>query len=195
MDLTHDDYHHSHVMLLPTGLAWQKETGALTELSMAITKAYHRVSQSSDALEKEVFPETSTYLLDEYEDAFGLPECESLGAQTTEQRRRAIYAKDTQLGDLSIAGLEALCASYGFDVDISVAHRHHCLRSCMYPIYPYDSQYNLIATVKTSSVHRMTCLDNILTPLIQSDDLAVTCLLDKYVIAGWEVIYIFKEEE
>lgn len=176
MGISHDDYHLSHLMLLPSGLAWSKDSGALKQLSEALTKAYGRVSEADDALEKEIFPETSSYLLEEYEEAFGLPECDSLGEQTIARRRQAVYAKDTLPGDLSAWGLEALCASYGFDVEISVAYRHHCLRDCMYPLYPYDNQFYLIAKIKT-------------------DDLTVTCLLDKHVIAGWEVIYKFEEEE
>lgn len=192
--MTHDDYHHSHLMLIPEGAAWPKEGGALYGLSQAITKAYERVSASADQLEEELLPETSLYLLEDYEKAFGLPECDQLLEGTIESRRQAVFAKDTHQGGLSPWALQALCGAYGIDVEITTAHRHHCLRSCMYPLYSYDSQFYIIATIKSSSVHFMTVLDNILTPLLQTDALAVSCLLEKYVIGGWEVIYVFEEE-
>lgn len=192
--ITHDDYHHSHLMLLPNGAAWSKESGALYDLSLALTKAYERVSSSADQLEDELLPETSFYLLAEYEEAFGLPECDQLFEGTIESRRQAVFAKDTHQGGLSPWALEKLCAGYGFDVTITPVRRHHCLRNCMHPLYSYDSQFDIVATVRSSAPIRMTVLDDCLTPLVRFNELAITCLLEKYVIGGWEVIYVFEEE-
>ncbi|MGY3571976.1 putative phage tail protein [Vibrio paucivorans] len=192
--MTHDDYHRSYLMLLPEGAAWSKDSGALFDLSLALTKAYERVDASNGQLEQEIFPETCYALLPDYEHAFGLPECQDLQEQTFDRRRQAVYAKDTHQGGLSPWALEALCASYGFDVEILPVRRHHCLRPCTHPINPYDSQFDILARVKSSSAIPMTVLDDCTTPLLQFDELAVTCLLDKYIIGGWQVIYVFEEE-
>ncbi|QLK44258.1 hypothetical protein DR996_02450 [Vibrio owensii] len=194
MKVKHSDYHLSHLLLMPEGAAWVKESGYLSDLSLAITKAYARISASCDTLEHELFPETSFYLLEEYEQAFGLPECDDIKPQDIATRRNVLYNKDTRTGGLSPWALEELCASYGFDVEISTAHRHHCLRDCTYPIYPYDSQFDLIATVKSSPGKPMTVLDDCATRLLQFDELSVMCILNKYVIGGWEVVYMFEEE-
>lgn len=192
--MTHEDYHRSHLLLQPQGAAWSKESGGLYSLSLALTKPFHRLDESGDALMGEFTPETSTQLLDEYEKAFGLPECSQLSEQTIQARRDALYAKDTHEGGLSAIALEELCAEYGFDVSITITHRHHCLRSCIYPIYPDERHFYITAHVKSTPVTRMSVLDNCLTPLVTIDELAVTCILDKYVLGGWEVIYIFAEE-
>lgn len=177
--------------LMPRGIAWINQTDSgQTKLLTPIAKAFAQTDALCDTMAAEILPSRTYLLLDEREKYLGLPECGN-GAKTVPARRDAIVTKDKQQGGLATWQIEAFAADLGFDIKVEELWPHHCLRSCVAPLIPRRYRHILRVTVLNVPSAKMTCLDNVLTPLSSSDARVLECTLNKYKIGGkfYEFIY------
>ncbi|MDA0148864.1 YmfQ family protein [Vibrio sp. LaRot3] len=171
-------------LLMPQGLAWPKGNDAeLTKLLRALAKALADTDSQCDAIEIEMTPSQANILLPEYEAYLGLPECEGqLG--DIQSRRHAVETKDKMQGGLATWQIEQLAATLGYKVKVEHILPHHCLRACTHPIWVDSWRHKLKVTVFDMPNVHMTCLDNVMTPLINSDARVLECTLNKYKMGG-----------
>lgn len=180
-------------LLMPRGLAWNTEkTAGQTKLLNAFAKALADTDLQCDAIQLEMTPSQAYILLPEYEHYLGLPECEGqLGS--IESRRHSVETKDKMQGGLATWQIEKLAADLGFTIKVEEIFPHHCLRSCTYPIWPERWRHILKITVLGMPNVRMTCLDNVMTPLISNDARVLECTLNKYKMGGKFYDYNYEE--
>ncbi|KEA51785.1 hypothetical protein DT73_12685 [Mangrovibacter sp. MFB070] len=182
---------HALQQVMPRGKAWPREADSdLTRLLLALATRLNRVETNADLLLPEMRPETTRQLLDEWEGYLELPECE-LPASTFEGRRRAVVEKYHRKGGLAPWQIEAVAADLGFNVKVNVILPHHCMRSCMYPLWPNRYRWLLQIEVLDSSGGRFTCMDTVMTPLLSDRARELECVMTKYRMGGtgYEFIY------
>lgn len=107
--------------LLPPGAAWPREDSAtLTQTLWALAEEFARVDGRAATLRDEADPRTTFELLIDWERAFGLPApCMDGASQTLQQRRNALVAQVTGIGDQSRQYFIDLAASAGFTITIT----------------------------------------------------------------------------
>lgn len=123
MALTADAYRAQLQALLPSGLAWTRESeAALTRLLDAWAAELARVDAAASVLIDEADPRTVGQLLADWEHTADLPgPCTALG-ETLQQRRHALWSKVTARGGQSKAFFIELAKAIGYDVTISEFH-------------------------------------------------------------------------
>lgn len=106
--------------LMPPGAAWTREADAnLTRLLAAFAEEFARVDTRADELLNEADPNATSEMLADWERAFGLPDlCLYSVPQTVVQRRAALVAKMTSVGDLTAQFFIDLAASLGYTITI-----------------------------------------------------------------------------
>lgn len=178
--------------VLPRGKAWSREENAdLTAFLRGLAYRLSRAESNADLLLTEMRPETTKQLLEEWEEYLALPECD-IGAGTFEDRRRAVTEKYHRKGGLAPWQIEAVAAALGFNVRVNVILPHHCMRSCMYPLWPFRYRWLLQIEVLDVSGGRFTCMDNVMTPLLSDRARELECVLTKYRLAGTGYEYIYE---
>ncbi len=170
--------------LMPRGIAWNhgcnsQQTKLLAPLASALASTDSECA--SVALEMQLG--STLLLLSEYEQYFGLPECADL-APTVAARRNNLITKDKLNGGLAIWQIEQLAADLGFEITVQEIWPHHCLRSCIAPLNAAYWRHTLKVTVLNMSNAYFTCVDTILTPLVNNDARILECALNKYKMAG-----------
>ena len=186
-----DEWLHALQQVMPRGKAWPRELNAdLTRFLRALARRLSRVESNGDALLTEMRPETTFQLLSDWETYLGLPECE-LDSDTIEDRRRAAVEKHHRKGGLAPWQIEDVAKALGFTITVRVFLPHHCMRSCMYPLYPARYRWLLQIEVKDMQGGRFTCMDNVMTPLISNRVRNLECVLSKYRLAGSGYEYIY----
>lgn len=179
--------------LMPKGWAWNRDPKSDQSLLLAsLANALADVDADCDAVALEVLPSQAFLMLDEYETYLGLPECEAGIQSTVETRRNAIVTKDKLSGGLATWQIEQLASDLGFNITVTEHFPHHCLRNCMYPLYEQKWRHMLMITVNDIPDVHMTCLDNVLTPLISNDARILECTLGKYKMAGKYYLYDYQ---
>ena len=147
--------------VMPRGKAWSRdEDGDLNLFLRALARRLSQTEFDAENLLPEMRPETTFMLLEEWEEYLELPECGQLSG-TVEDRRRAVVEKYHRKGGLSPWQIEAVAAALGFTIRVTVLLPHHCMRSCMYPLYPARYRWTLQIDVIGISGGRFTCIDNI----------------------------------
>ena len=170
--------------LMPRGIAWNDEISSIqTKLLMPLANALATTDAECEAVAIEMEIKNALLLLPDYETYLGLPECDNLSL-TTLERRKNIITKDKLNGGLATWQIESLAKELGFDIKVEEIWPHHCLRSCIAPINQQYWRHTLKVTVLSVAVNRFTCIDSILSPLINNDARALECLLNKYKMAG-----------
>lgn len=179
-----DDWLHALQQVMPRGKAWPRELNAdLTRFLRALARRLSLVEANGDLLLTEMRPETTFQLLPEWEGYLGLPECNQ-SAGTIEDRRRAVVEKDHRKGGLAPWQIEDVASALGFTVTVRVIQPHHCMRSCMHPLHPARYRWLLQIDVQDIPASRFTCMDNVMTPLLNDQASALECVLSKYRLAG-----------
>lgn len=102
--------------LLPTGRAWQQVRGHELFKGMAIE--FCRVEERGADLLKEIGPETTTELLEDWENLLGLPDECTPEDQTINERRVQIAQKLGTLGGLNAGYYKHIASLLGFDIEI-----------------------------------------------------------------------------
>lgn len=184
----------THVLqqLMPVGKAWSRDASSdLHRLVNTLAKRYQRAEVNAHKLRSEMRPETTVQMMDDWETYLGLPECSSSNI-TFEARRAAVVEKHHRKGGLAAWQIQKLCEDLGFEVEVKEARPHHCLRSCMSPIYPSRFRYLLLIKVSKIPNGRFTVTDNVLTRLMGDRAIAFECLLNSYCLAGtsYEIEYL-----
>lgn len=186
-----DDWLHALQQVMPRGKAWPRDQNAdLTRFLRALARRLSRAEANGDMLLAEMRPETTFQLLEEWEGYLELPEC-GLASGTIEERRAAVVEKYHRKGGLAPWQIEAVAAALGFTVSVHVILPHHCLRSCMYPLYPARYRWLLQIDVQEIKDGRFTCIDNVMTPLLSERASALECVLSKYRLGGTGYEYIY----
>lgn len=138
-----EDWLHALQQVMPRGKAWPREQNAdLTRFLRALARRLSRVESSSDVLLKEMRPETTFLMLEDWEGYLELPEC-NLPTGTVEDRRSAVVEKYHRKGGLAPWQIEDVARTLGFTITVRVILPHHCLRNCMYP--PLSCTFSLVA--------------------------------------------------
>ncbi|MBV7262553.1 DUF2313 domain-containing protein [Photobacterium sp. WH24] len=181
--------------LMPQGMAWSRDNDAnQTKLLRALAKHLAELDTSCDSMAREMLPNQTQTLLEDYEQYLGLPECEN-ASETITDRRQAVVMKDRRKGGLATWQIEQLAADLGFDVTVEEIFPHHCLRDCMYPLHPERYRHVLRVTVHNLPNARMTCLDHVLTPLVSNNAGILECTLNRYKLAGKYYEFIYEQQE
>ena len=177
--------------VMPRGKAWSRdEDGDLNLFLRALARRLSQTEFDAENLLPEMRPETTFMLLEEWEEYLELPECGQLSG-TVEDRRRAVVEKYHRKGGLSPWQIEAVAAALGFTIRVTVILPHHCMRSCMYPLYPARYRWTLQIDVIGISGGRFTCIDNVMTPLLSERPRELECVLTKYRLGGTAYEYFY----
>lgn len=170
---------------MPRGVIWQRSTSLdLYKYAQGYAPRLERVEASADNLLLEMRPETTLQLLDEWEEYLGLPECVAEPVSNIEYRRYAVVEKYHRKGGLQAWNVQRLAEDLGFTVSVDEVFPHHCLRGCTYPLWPQQYRYILRVTVTGIPGAYMTCLDDVLTPLLIADARVLECTLNRYKLGG-----------
>ncbi|MBV7315439.1 YmfQ family protein [Shewanella sp. NIFS-20-20] len=170
---------------MPRGVIWQRATSLdLYKYAQGYAPRLERAEASADNLLLEMRPETTQQLLDEWEEYLGLPECIAEPNSNFEYRRYAVVEKYHRKGGLQAWNVQRLAEDLGFTVSVDEVFPHHCLRGCTYPLWPQQYRYILRVTVTGIPGAYMTCLDDVLTPLLASDARVLECTLNRYKLGG-----------
>lgn len=170
--------------LMPRGVAWNHSINSKqTKLLAPLANALATTDNECDLMALEMQLTHTQLLLPEYEQYFGLPECAGL-APTIVERRKNLITKDKLKGGLATWQIEQLAADLGFEIKVEELWPHHCLRSCIAPIYAQLWRHTLKVTVLSVPNAYFTCIDTVLTRLISNDARILECTLNKYKMAG-----------
>ncbi len=120
MKLSPKDYEQAIKRLLPTGPAWNREPGSLlSALTNALVQIFARVDSRVHDLIEESYPDSTLWLLPEFETLVGLPdECVKL-ADTIALRRQDVKARLTAQGGASKQYFTELARSLGYEITIT----------------------------------------------------------------------------
>lgn len=170
---------------MPRGIIWQRATSLdLYKYAQGYAPRLERAEASADNLLFEMRPESTLQLLPEWEEYLGLPECVAEPVTNLEYRRYAVVEKYHRKGGLQAWNIQKLATDLGFTVEVDETFPHHCMRSCTYPLWEQKYRYILRVTVYGIPGAYMTCLDDILTPLLTSDARVLECTLQRYKVGG-----------
>lgn len=170
---------------MPRGILWQRATSLdLYKYTQGYAPRLESAEASADSLLLEMRPETTLQLLDEWEEYLGLPECTLEPVSSIEYRRAAVAEKYHRKGGLQAWNIQKLATDLGFTVAVNETFPHHCIRSCIYPVWEQKYRHILRVTVFGIPDAYMNCLDHVLTPLLTSDARILECTLNRYKVAG-----------
>lgn len=130
-----DRYREQALALLPPGRALSRRAESwIYKLLEGIAVEYARVHERAGDLLLESVPGDADELLEDWEDATGLPDC-GLEPDTLEERRAALVSKLVARGGQSDAIFEAIADALSFD--ISLDHKYlpaTCTSPCTSPV-------------------------------------------------------------
>ena len=114
-----EDYKNSLINLAPQGIAWSKESTALwVNLLDALAQEYARIDANAVYLLDEIFPDTTTLLLPDWERVAGLPDECSQPGETIAIRRHNLLQKIASRGGQSKAYFISTALSLGYTVTV-----------------------------------------------------------------------------
>jgi uncharacterized protein YmfQ (DUF2313 family) len=115
-----DQYTQALLKLCPTGKAWPTESESnWYKLLEALAQELMRIDTTATDLLNEIFPDTTTQLLPDWERVAGLPDpCSGLGA-TIAIRRKDLLAKITARGGQSPQYFIDVAAQLGYEISIT----------------------------------------------------------------------------
>ncbi|EPG6562161.1 YmfQ family protein [Morganella morganii] len=193
MAMTAEHYQRSGLQLLPNGRAWSKDPqGDTGKLMLATGEELARVDAINESLLQEIFADRAFMLLEDWEDFAGLPDCSIDRESSVDARRRAVKAKLVMSGSLCNQFYERLAADRGYNIRIEERYPHHCLRTCLHPIYPDINWFRVFVHVADKTTHWATVLDNCQQRLRIADAADLACLLERYAPAETEFVFIYE---
>lgn len=167
-----EEWLHALQQVMPRGKAWPREFNAvLTRFLRAFAHRLNDAEVNADLLLAEMRPETTTQLLTDWEEYLGLPECNAPQG-TLEERRRAASEKHHRRGSLSPWQIEEMAQALGVSIKVFMLPPHHCLRDCMYPLYPPRYRWLIMVEAQEENRH-------------------LECVLSKYRLAGYAYDFIY----
>ncbi|HGM5299485.1 MULTISPECIES: YmfQ family protein [Serratia] len=188
-----DEWHDVLQQLMPRGKAWPRDqTAALTSLLRGFSGRLNAVENHADLLVKEMRPETTELLLEEWEDYLGLPDCNAM-PDGFERRRDAVVEKYHRRGGLAPWQIEqAVKDALGFTIEVTEILPHHVMRNIMYPIYSHKYRFIMQVTVTDMPMIRFKSVSNVLTPLISYQAQILECFLRRYRLAGHDYDFLYE---
>lgn len=188
-----DEWHDVLQQLMPRGKAWPRDqTAALTSLLRGFSGRLHAVENHADLLVKEMRPETTELLLEEWEDYLGLPDCNAI-PDGFERRRDAVVEKYHRRGGLAPWQIEqAVKDALGFTIEVTEILPHHVMRNIMHPIYSHKYRFIMQVTVTDMPMIRFKSVSNVLTPLISYQAQILECFLRRYRLAGHDYDFLYE---
>ncbi|EEE2001891.1 DUF2313 domain-containing protein [Salmonella enterica subsp. enterica serovar Kotte] len=165
--------------LLPSGLAWNKRPGnAYSNLMQALAGAFARAdADKCQLISNERTPEAAEWMLTDWEEFLGLPECGEL-SQSVPERQSVAANKLRFYGSLNVAFYEQLAAAYGYTVVITEPK-------------PYVMRVHVYGDVPSREA---TVIDHCETPLTIYGATDLYCALERYKPAHEGVLYVYEEE-
>ncbi|HGE8484943.1 DUF2313 domain-containing protein [Serratia marcescens] len=188
-----DEWHDVLQQLMPRGKAWPRDqTAALTSLLRGFSGRLNAVETHADLLIKEMRPETTELLLEEWEDYLGLPDCNAI-PDGFERRRDAVVEKYHRKGGLASWQIEqAVKDALGFTIEVTEILPHHVMRNIMYPIYSHKYRFIMQVTVTDMPMIRFKSISTVLTPLISYQAQILECFLRRYRLAGHDYDFLYE---
>ena len=190
MAMTPEDYQNASLQLLPSGYAWNKELDSENaKLQLGFGYEFSRIESSAELLLKEVIPNDSMLILEEWEAFAGLPDCTSDETATIEMRHQTLSTKLKMTPSLCSRFLEKIATDRGYTIKVIDRYPHHCMRNVNYPLHPWHNWWTAYIKVFNYASHYMTVLDNVKTNLKINDYGDLQCLLERYKPAHINLIY------
>jgi len=138
MGHTVEQWTNSIMSQMPRGVLWPRETSLdLYKYAQGYAPRLEQVEASADSLLFEMRPET-TY------------ELNASPGPNVEYRRYAVVEKYHRKGGLQAWNIQKLAEDLGFTVKVEEAFPHHCLRSCVYPLW--EQKYRDILRITVYSM-------------------------------------------
>jgi uncharacterized protein YmfQ (DUF2313 family) len=176
------DYLDQMIQLLPRGIAWRVAAGSVMEgLLGGLAETAARFEQRACDLQAELDPRTTSEMLAEWEQAYGLPECQH---QTTlEARRRHLVAKVTSKGGCSKDYFISLARLLGYEIQIE---EHPAFRAGMRCGQGCGDRHTHVwtVTIADNQVEYFRAGDRAGQPLRTWQNRELECFLRKYQPAG-----------
>ena len=192
MDVTVVNYRQQLVRLLPQGPAWPQEEGDLAvRLLEALAKSYLDAHTSADLMPEEADPRSTTLLLDDWEQTYGLPDpCLSPPASIADRRAR-LAQKVSWTGGQSRAFFIGLLATLGYPGCTITEFRPFLANSkCNAALNQGGWRYAWRVNVPgAADVRTMKANSRCNEPLASWGDPGLQCLLAKYKPAQ-TILYI-----
>lgn len=192
--ITRQQYAQAFIQLLPLGLLFETDQeSTLYQLILAICANYEIFDTFTDEFMTEVYPDTTTELLIDWETEFGLPDECSQADDTIETRRKLLMAKYNALGGQTAAYYIMLAAYLGYTITITefTGFRTNINRTNDV-LYGEDWQWVWQVNCSlTNAVYFRTNLSTTNEPLIDYGNERLICFMNKYKPAHTEVIFNF----
>lgn len=203
--LNADDFAEAIFGLLPTGLAWSRDSDSyMSAFVHGVADGFAYIhAQAYQLSEIETDPRTTSAMLADWENTYGLPDpCVTLqlaeevppGVQTTEQRRNALVQRITAKGGQSIAYYTGVAAALGYAIEITEFSVFKVDFNRMGDSVPTEGfLFNWLVTVHSAiniiffTVDHSTCVD----PLEGYAQTPLQCLFDEIKPAHTNVRYAF----
>jgi uncharacterized protein YmfQ (DUF2313 family) len=179
--------------LLPPGAAWPREDGAtLTQTLWALAEEFARVDGRAAVLLDEADPRTTFELLIDWERAFGLPApCMDDVSQTLQQRRNALVAQVTGIGDQSRQYFIDLAASAGFTITITEFRPFTVGSRVNDPIYNEIWRFAWQVNAPQTAVEQFTVLSGVGEGLQSWGNELLECLISRLKPAHTKVLFAY----
>lgn len=179
--------------LLPPGAAWPREDSAtLTQTLWALAEEFARVDGRAATLRDEADPRTTFELLIDWERAFGLPApCMDGVSQTLQQRRNALVAQVTGIGDQSRQYFIDLAASAGFSISITEFEPWTFSKPFSAPLYGQAWRFAWQVNAPLETVGYWTFRDPFSMPFAWWGNELLECLISRLRPAHTHVLFAY----
>ncbi len=188
--------------LFPTGKAWNNKSvssAVLYKLIQSLASEPCRIEARVDDLLKEVDPNTTFELLEDWERLLGLPdECDhNADEMTLQERRQRVIQVLTTRGGQNEAFYKQLASNFGFDIDVIEVQDQPPFRAGISragdKLTNGDWRYAFIVKVPSSSLIKFRAsLSRAGDPLQVVTNQTIECLLNKYKPAHSIVLFSFE---
>lgn len=116
---TREQYTQQIAAMLPPGKAFNRQEGSnLWNMLYSYAGQIKQVDDTGINLTSDWFPSTTTNFLEEWQNSLGLPDkCVSNSSSLTDQRNQVVMRLSIR-GDCTIAFVQSVCDSMGYEVEI-----------------------------------------------------------------------------
>lgn len=189
-----DDYIQQMIGLMPTGQAWNTETSSnIMALLGIIASELAFIHERADTIIREALPNSTLWMLPDWEAAAGLPDNCSVLADTLPERIEALVSKVTMTGGQSRQYYIDLATRMGYQITIYENTPFMCgISHCGTDPLTEDHNCRFVWTVTVLNAKLLylycgqSTIDQPLLDFREADDLA--CMLQKLKPAHTELI-------
>ncbi|WP_421173743.1 putative phage tail protein [Aeromonas enteropelogenes] len=168
--------------LMPRGLAWDNSPdGEMGQLMLAMGDSLARADADKVTLStRERYPGSAVWLLPDWEQFLGLPECVNL-EQTIAERQRVAQNKMQFYGSLNKGFYRKLAAAYGYEIEVTPD-----------PDNQWISDVHIYSELTWRDA---TVLDPVTTPLRVFNISDLECVFERYWPAHQGIAFIYEDGE